>query len=109
MKYVIPGNPGFFNCLANHDTILLELFGQNGVEERVETRVQWQDEDGEDLGLLEINQIEIRIHISRLGRTDGKHFKTYFNMEVYLLSQRKGSYFMENCFMFSLYNMMKTF
>ena len=52
--FVLPGDPGFFNCLANHDTILFELLGQNGVEERVEARVQRQDKDREDLGLLNI-------------------------------------------------------
>ena len=46
--------------LAYGDTVLLELLRQDGVEERVAARVEGQDEDGEDLGLLQGDQVEAR-------------------------------------------------
>lgn len=33
------GNPRFFNSFANHNTILLKLLGQNGIEEWVAATV----------------------------------------------------------------------
>ena len=47
----------FFNGLADHNAILLELLGQNSVQERIATTVQGQDENGEDLGLFKIDQV----------------------------------------------------
>ena len=44
--------------LAYGDAVLLELLGQDGVEEGVAARVEGQDEDGEDLGLLQGDQVE---------------------------------------------------
>ena len=46
--------------LAYGDAVLLELLGQDGVEEGVAARVEGQDEDGEDLGLLQGDQVEAR-------------------------------------------------
>ena len=34
------GNPRFFNSFANHNTVLLKLLGQNGIEEGIATTVQ---------------------------------------------------------------------
>ena len=34
-----PGHSALLYCLADHDTVLLKLLGQNGVEKRVTTRV----------------------------------------------------------------------
>ncbi len=39
----------FLDGLADHDAILLELLGENGVEEGVETAVQRQHEHSEHL------------------------------------------------------------
>ena len=47
----------FFNGLADHNAILLELLGQNSVQEWIATTVQGQDEDGEDFGLFKIDQV----------------------------------------------------
>ena len=33
------GHSALLYCLADHDTVLLKLLGQNGVEKRVTTRV----------------------------------------------------------------------
>ena len=46
--------------LANGDAVLLELLGEDGVEEGVAARVEGQDEDGEDLGLLQRDQVQAR-------------------------------------------------
>jgi hypothetical protein len=53
-----PGHPGLFNGFADHNTVLLELLGQDGIEKRVAAAVERQDENGEDLGLLQVNQVE---------------------------------------------------
>ena len=51
--------------LANGDAVLLELLGENGVEEGVAARVEGQDEDGEYLGLLQRDQVEARARRQR--------------------------------------------
>ena len=52
----LPGVPG--TNLAYGDAVLLELLGEDGVEKGVAARVEGQDEDGEDLGLLQGDQVE---------------------------------------------------
>ena len=51
--------------LANGDAVLLELLGEDGVEEGVAARVEGQDEDGEDLGLLQRDQVQARARRQR--------------------------------------------
>ena len=51
--------------LANGDAVLLELLGEDGVEEGIAARVEGQDEDGEDLGLLQRDQVEARARRQR--------------------------------------------
>ena len=46
------GHPGFLDGLANHDAVLFELLGQDGVKEGIAARIKGQDEDGEYLCLL---------------------------------------------------------
>ena len=51
--------------LANGDAVLLELLGEDGVEEGIAARVEGQDEDGEDLGLLQRDQVQARARRQR--------------------------------------------
>ena len=44
--------------IEEEGTDLFELFGEDGVEERIAARVERQDEDGEDFGLLERHELE---------------------------------------------------
>ena len=53
-----PCHPALFDRLTYHHTILLELFGQDRVQERVAARVEREDEHGEDLRLLQRHQLE---------------------------------------------------
>ncbi len=46
-------HPRLFDSFADHDAVFLELFSQNGVKERVATRIQRQYEDGEDFRFLQ--------------------------------------------------------
>lgn len=52
------GNPRLLDGFADHDAVLFELFGQNGVEERVAARVERQDEYGEHFGLLQRHELQ---------------------------------------------------
>ncbi len=54
------GNSGLLDGLANHDAVLLELLGQDGIQEGVAAAVQGEDENGEDLGLLKTDQLQSR-------------------------------------------------
>lgn len=53
-----PRHPGLLDGLADQHAVLLELLRQDGIEERVAARVERQYEDGEDLGLLQGNQMQ---------------------------------------------------
>lgn len=53
-----PGDARFLDGLANHDAVLFELLGQDGVEEGVAAGVEGEDEDGEDLGRLQGNEVQ---------------------------------------------------
>lgn len=46
-----------FDRLADHHAVLLELLGEDGVEERIAARVEGQNEHGEDFRLLERDQL----------------------------------------------------
>ena len=50
-------NPRLFYGLADHDTIFLELFGQDCVEEGIAARVERQDENGEDFGRVQRDEV----------------------------------------------------
>ena len=52
------GHSTLLNSLADHHTVLLELLGQDGVEEGVAARVEGEDEDGEDLGRLQRDEVQ---------------------------------------------------
>ncbi len=52
----------FLDGFADHDAILLELLGENGVEEGVETAVQRQNEHSENLNKIFYVQYFIFIH-----------------------------------------------
>ena len=47
------GHSALLNSLADHNTVLLELFGEDGVEEGVAAAVERKDEHSEDLGALQ--------------------------------------------------------
>ena len=51
-------NSRLLDGLADHDAVLLELLGENGVEERVAARVQRQDEHREDFGFLQRHELQ---------------------------------------------------
>ena len=42
-----------FNCLADHHTVLLELLGEDCIEEGVAAAVEWKDEHCEDFCRLQ--------------------------------------------------------
>ena len=47
------GNSALLDGLADHHAVLLELLGEDRVEERVAAAVQRQDKDGENFGSLQ--------------------------------------------------------
>ena len=51
-------HPGLFDRFADHHAILLELLGQNSVQEGVAAAVQRQDENGENFGLFQIDEMD---------------------------------------------------
>lgn len=52
------GHPRLLYGLADEHTVLLELFGENGIQERVAAGVERQDEDREDLGLFQSDELQ---------------------------------------------------
>jgi len=52
------GDPRLLDGFTDHDAVLLELLGEDGVEERVAARVERQNEHGEHFGLLQRHELE---------------------------------------------------
>ena len=52
------GHSALLYCLADHHAVLLELLGEDGVEEGVAAGVQGENEDGEHLGSFQGYQVE---------------------------------------------------
>ena len=50
-------HPRLFDGFADHDAVLFELLGQDGVQERITARIERQDEDGEDFGLFQRHEL----------------------------------------------------
>lgn len=44
--------------LADHDAVFLELFGEDGIEERVAARIERQDEHSEHFGLFQRHELD---------------------------------------------------
>ena len=53
-----PGYSALLYSLAYHHTVLLELLGEDGVEEWVAAGVQWENKDSENLGSFQGYQME---------------------------------------------------
>jgi hypothetical protein len=53
-----PGDARLLDRLADEHAVLLELLGEDGVEEGVAARVERQDEHGEHLGLLQRDELQ---------------------------------------------------
>jgi hypothetical protein len=68
------GHSRLFNGFANEDAIFFELLGQDGVEERIAARIEWQNENGEDFGFLERNELQTGCGSQR-KKSDGRPAK----------------------------------
>lgn len=53
-----PGDARLLDRFADEHAVLLELLGEDGVEEGVAARVERQDEHGEHLGLLQRDELQ---------------------------------------------------
>lgn len=51
------GHPGLLDPLADEHAVLLELLGEDGVQEGVGAAVEGQHEDGEHFGLLQGDEV----------------------------------------------------
>ena len=62
-----PGYSALFYCLTDHYTVLLELLGEDGVQEGVAAGVQWENEHGKYFGSFQRYQMETT---GRAGREE---------------------------------------